>query len=365
MQKCQICFEFLPDRFFLGLPCNCQCCQDCLVSWCGVKIKEPYYLTNNKIPCITGVCNKDFKIEEIIFVLSPYHQNLLNDKLLQIYMSKAPDIRKCPRNNCPYGGIIEPSCSKKLHCSLCGKKWREKDQFSSLEKILYFSWKWRSLKKELFSGIWKRLRTKRCPKCRIRIQKTGGCQHMTCQRCKYEFCWICAKKHPRHSILGHWTSNPFKFTLTTFIFLIVLLLILSFVNSIPQIQKQIGWFVSPLISGIKFITNRVWDLAYWTLYLFFTIVQNTANCIVIISPEPIKTILSTIGQVMALIIELLPTMGVLLRLINSCITYPLLFLIRDIFLWILTVEIKMILWILSFAWDCVAITMNKIFNFLA
>ncbi|UJR07689.1 hypothetical protein I4U23_011974 [Adineta vaga] len=33
--------------------------------------------------------------------------------------------------------------------------------------------------------------TKACPKCHAHIEKNEGCDHMTCFKCKYEFCWQC------------------------------------------------------------------------------------------------------------------------------------------------------------------------------
>lgn len=33
--------------------------------------------------------------------------------------------------------------------------------------------------------------TKSCPGCGSRIEKNEGCMHMTCTKCRYEFCWEC------------------------------------------------------------------------------------------------------------------------------------------------------------------------------
>jgi hypothetical protein len=43
--------------------------------------------------------------------------------------------------------------------------------------------------------------TRRCPGCRFLIEKNGGCQHMTCIKCRHEFWWCCGQSY-RNS--KHW-----------------------------------------------------------------------------------------------------------------------------------------------------------------
>ncbi|KAH0262307.1 hypothetical protein KCU91_g13488, partial [Aureobasidium melanogenum] len=40
-----------------------------------------------------------------------------------------------------------------------------------------------------------------CPKCKVRIEKDGGCDHMTCAQCQYEFCYQCSANYT--TILAH------------------------------------------------------------------------------------------------------------------------------------------------------------------
>jgi parkin len=48
--------------------------------------------------------------------------------------------------------------------------------------------------------------TKSCPKCHVRIEKNGGCMHMTCAQanCKFEWCWICGVEWNRNCQGSHW-----------------------------------------------------------------------------------------------------------------------------------------------------------------
>lgn len=39
---------------------------------------------------------------------------------------------------------------------------------------------------------------KQCPQCQNGIEKNEGCNHMTCVRCRHEFCWVC---------LGPWQGH--------------------------------------------------------------------------------------------------------------------------------------------------------------
>lgn len=47
--------------------------------------------------------------------------------------------------------------------------------------------------------------TQTCPKCNIIIEKQGGCAHMKCRHCSFEFCWLCKEEYWNgHIREKHW-----------------------------------------------------------------------------------------------------------------------------------------------------------------
>lgn len=56
---------------------------------------------------------------------------------------------------------------------------------------------------------WIQANTQGCPKCDSLIEKNGGCNHMSCSKCKYEFCWICLVSWKEHGT-SYYKCNRFN-----------------------------------------------------------------------------------------------------------------------------------------------------------
>jgi ariadne-1 len=84
--------------------------------------------------------------------------------------------RIVPTVQCDCGHFFCFGCSLNDHqpapCSLV-KKWLKKCEDDSE------------------TANWISANTKECPKCHSTIEKNGGCNHMTCRKCRHEFCWMC------------------------------------------------------------------------------------------------------------------------------------------------------------------------------
>lgn len=171
---------------FIEIPkCFHRFCEDCIFLYLkNIICTQAINLDDIKCPeekCLNCFCS-DFTemiIEREETLLEKYRKFMKRSKML-----RNPNIRECIRPNCEEY-ITKRFLTSKMKCKCgqvicfkCGYEWH------GFRKCVDFS-------EEKFFNYQRKKNLKKCPMCRINIEKNEGCNHMTCLKCKYEFCWIC------------------------------------------------------------------------------------------------------------------------------------------------------------------------------
>ena len=179
--------------------CSHRFCIDCAV----YSVKH-HILDNelNRLLCPDASCKKQISDDDInrLFVDEPDVTEKL-EKWRGIKVDTAnPLFRYCVKPNCPGNMIAKNAKVKFVQCTICDTKvcFPCKDRHhpgiscdENMERTYQMSF---GSKKNV----------SRCPMCRTPIQRTAGCNHMTCAFCFYEFCWICDRGATADS--GHWNE---------------------------------------------------------------------------------------------------------------------------------------------------------------
>jgi hypothetical protein len=154
---------------------------------------------------------KEFK------TLYPYYTKFLNhvkDKVKWIINESFND------NNCPYVSLtccrIEPPCSYETYCLKRDHGGKRMVECEECEMELCTGGCGRishgdtpcELTFDEASATLIQTSTKMCPnsRCQTNITKSDGCNHITCTRCRCEFCWICGQELPRDRH-GHYSTE--------------------------------------------------------------------------------------------------------------------------------------------------------------
>lgn len=164
-------------------------CKRCLCEWAKSKLMQDMFTDDVGIPCPNDKCSHRLSPDHLMKFCGPKLFEEINQVLTDIHISKTEDMRRCPGKNCGYAGVISlNTCRDKLEWAKCQHQWREKVQIS------YFSQLTSAISRELsnldlYSYLNQMLTANTCPKWEEVIWKDGGWTHMSCQKCKYEFCW--------------------------------------------------------------------------------------------------------------------------------------------------------------------------------
>jgi len=129
--------------------------------------------------------------------------------LTQSFVDTNDRLKWCPAKGCGNaitaemveGQVVTCSCDYRFcfHCQEEAHFPATCDQVRNWQK---------KIQDESETQNWISANTQDCPKCKSFIEKNGGCNHMTCRVCTYEFCWLCLRDWKGHN--DFYTCNRYQ-----------------------------------------------------------------------------------------------------------------------------------------------------------
>ncbi|KTW27686.1 hypothetical protein T552_02126 [Pneumocystis carinii B80] len=200
---CEICCEDEKNLQTYALECGHRYCIHCYEHYLVQKIKEEG--ESCRIYCPGEKCNYIVTERSVELLVPPEISRRYIALLDRTYVNNNEHLRYCPAPNCEY--TIKCRVEQRQLTSivptvvcLCGQRFCFGCGLSDHQPcicILVKMW----LKKcedDSETANWISANTKECPKCNATIEKNGGCNHMICKKCKYEFCWVCTGPWSEH-----------------------------------------------------------------------------------------------------------------------------------------------------------------------
>ncbi|KAJ7349090.1 hypothetical protein DFH08DRAFT_135444 [Mycena albidolilacea] len=200
--SCPICYDEIAHPVTLG--CDHAYCMGCLRHYLSTAADTfPLACLGNEATCETPIPIPT--IER--FLPASQFQQLLEMAFLrhveqhpqEFKYCKTPDCSQVYRRSALATAVTCPSCFFVV-CSSCDEEAHE--GMSCEEKRVQSD----PGEQERRNDEWARANgVKRCPTCAVWIEKTEGCNHMTC-KCGAHLCWICVRVFDEDQIYAHLRS---------------------------------------------------------------------------------------------------------------------------------------------------------------
>ncbi|KZV72813.1 hypothetical protein PENSPDRAFT_628182 [Peniophora sp. CONT] len=206
---CQICFDDEATET-LSLDCGHAFCTGCWAAYATSKIREE---GEHKIPCMAEGCSVLAPDTFVLTVLSPTDARAaarFKELCTRDYVEAQRALKFCPYPECTHAvrcsaAATKASLSTIVPAVTCGADAKHQFCFGcNIEAdhrplLCAVSKLWlQKCRDDSETANWIKSNTKECSKCQSTIEKNGGCNHMTCKKCKHEFCWVCMGSWQEH-----------------------------------------------------------------------------------------------------------------------------------------------------------------------
>lgn len=195
---CEICYMCTPDSTLTGLQCGHKFCADCWSRYLTTKIMDEGM--GQTISCAAHNCDILVDDDSVMKLVSDARVRLKYQHLItNSFVESNQLLHWCPSADCGHAIKVQFFDAKPVtcvcghtFCFACGENWHDPVQCQWLKKWI------KKCDDDSETSNWIAANTRECPKCRATIEKDGGCNHMVCKRCKFDFCWVC---------LGSWEPH--------------------------------------------------------------------------------------------------------------------------------------------------------------
>eukprot|EP00118_Oscarella_pearsei_P007794 m.39009 g.39009 ORF g.39009 m.39009 type:complete len:1036 (+) comp32658_c0_seq5:216-3323(+) len=247
---CSICVEevVLRNDRLVSIPCGHSFCDECWEGYLNVKIQEG---DAHNIKCPAQDCNILVPLEIIEKLVSRDMARRYLHFDIKAFVESNPGLKWCPFPGCkrvvrypakhdsasygPVATALASSPAKEMcswRCVDCGNghqfcwgclkeahdpcpcdEWRQwhlkVQEMLGKEKQGLVTL---AEKNATASSLWLMKHSKHCPKCKSPIQRTEGCNHVACTKCKHDFCWVCLEEWRKHSSStgGYFRCNKYE-----------------------------------------------------------------------------------------------------------------------------------------------------------
>jgi ariadne-1 len=198
-EYCLICGIYENIDNFKDLSCGCKFCKASVGHWVVAQL-DNYHKDNFIVTCPLGMLGHDLNDYDLKMCLTEEQLEQYENVRLKKHLLKKSEYIICPMNHCNYIGWVDKKggCSESLICGKCNGQWTDPSLLPAYTRLYAHVIGFFFGTSDFWNFIWKEIWVKYCPKCESTIEKNGGCLHMTCRSCSYEFCWICLQSYRNH-----------------------------------------------------------------------------------------------------------------------------------------------------------------------